>query len=169
MSETADCLTQLEDAIVAHLEARLGGGVKRVLTAEDVGPDRPIPQRFLPAVVIGLGAESPGQPGPDEGGQDRLIPVTVQIDAMVATDAGEKGFNAKVRSIALAVRTAMAGFVATSGLPLDDLSWAGTTPLDVASEKGLAGGALVAFVAQFMVREGTPGVFEPTNCTSEFA
>ncbi|MHC2001819.1 hypothetical protein ACYQR9_15470 [Methylobacterium sp. CM6241] len=130
-----DCLTQFENAVVAHLETRLGGAVKRVLTPEDAGPDRPIPKRFLPCILVVIGAESPGAPGPNEGGQDRLVPQTVQVDVMVATDGGEKGFNAKVRTIAFAVRTAMADLIGATCLPLDESA-------HPASRRHIDGGAL---------------------------
>lgn len=136
MSETAtDSLTKLEAAIVAHMEVSMAGAIKRVLTSDDVGADRPLPAKYLPCLVVGLGVEMPdtGERVALEGGQDDLVPSWVQVDLMVAVDSGERGFAASVRALSFRARAAISEFAATTTLAIDSLKWVGTTPHDLAS------------------------------------
>lgn len=82
MSETVDCLTQLEDAIRAAVEAGCPLA-KRVLGPEDL----PVKDSYLPAVVVVPGDKPPKTLGGEEGGE-RLLQRRVQVDVLVVLNAG---------------------------------------------------------------------------------
>lgn len=162
MSDDPDCLTAIDRAFRATLEAALVPGVvKRILGPEDVGPDRPLPFRFIPCVIVGIGDIDPTYVEAEAGG-DRVLEERAQVDVMCVSDAGEGDFELKSRALMFAVRAAIAA-AGRMGLPLDDVRLVGAKAQSFATEKGLGGGHHLAFAATFMTREEEPGVFIPTN------
>ncbi|GJD97478.1 hypothetical protein [Methylobacterium iners] len=160
MSEDVDCLTQLEDAVRAALEAN-ATLAKRVL-----GPEQfPVKAAHLPALAVDIGDESAPTYLGNEGG-DRLIERTVQVDVLVILDAGIADFSRLARALANQVRAILSG-PHVLGLPIDDFKLVGAKPQTFASEAGSQGGFHLAFVATFITGEATPDRFEPLNDTSE--
>lgn len=149
----SDALTQIETAFRDRLKA--------VVTeaASVLGPeDLPVRERDLPALLVDMGAErAPDYLGGEMG--ERTVRRFLQVDVLVACDAAAKEFRAQSRSLANAVRAALADPDAF-GLPLDDVTCVGVQPQEYDSEKGRQGGYHLAFLVTCMSRENTPGVLE---------
>lgn len=160
MSEPDDCLTQLEDAIRAAVEAGCPL-VKRVLGPEDL----PVKDGHLPAVVIDLGDEIPTTLGVEEGGE-RVQQRRLQVDVLVVLDTALRDFKRQSRAVANQVRTTLSG-PRPVDLPLDAFGLVGVKPQSFASEKGNQGGYHLAFEVTFLSGEATPDRFIPLNETSE--
>lgn len=155
-----DCLTQLEQAVRACLEAGVPLA-KRVLGPEDVGADRPIMAKWLSCLIVDIGDLDPSYLGAEENG-DRQLQERWQVDVMCVSDTGEKDYTRQSRALMFQARAALAAGM-PFGLPLDDFRLVGAKPQSFATEKGLGGGFHLAFAATFMTRELDPAAFIPTH------
>ncbi|MBI1689530.1 hypothetical protein [Methylorubrum sp. DB1722] len=160
MSDTAppDAMTQIEDAILGFLRARLGPAFRRYLREEQL----PVAQKLLPACVVIPGDEErPERIGRAEGGE-WVVLRRMRLDVLVVCDDTEEAFRVASRRLAEDVRAAMADFRAIP-LPLDDVEPGPVRIRVFDSTEGNQGGFHLAFTVEFTTREITPGVLEPRH------
>lgn len=146
----SDALTIIEDAFRARIKAAVPE-FKRVLGPEDF----PIPEKYLPCCVIGIGAEDVREYHGSEPGE-RLIERHQKMDVLIVLDEGLDTFRLESRDLANKTRAALCD-PAALGIEIEDIRLVSSQPQTFASEKGSQGGFHLAFVVPFVSSENDPG------------